>query len=289
MSRADEGVVLDHVAVAVERWSDAWPRYVGELGGTWHSGGVNVGFSPAQLRFANGARVEVLQPWEPEHNPFLRRFLDHSGPGPHHLTFKVRDIEAALRRAGDAGFEPVGVELGDPHWQEAFLHPRQATGVVVQIAQADHEWRSPAPEGFPASGRRPASLRHVAHAVADLGTALGLFGELLGGTVTGRAVDVGGWEWVDLSWGGPLDLRLLSPAGGGGSASALGSWLGDRPGRVHHLTFAWPAPASTGSTAPVPGGPPTAEETVGVSSTAAVLRVVAASENLGTTLVLENP
>src|SRR5580700_7494616 len=100
-------VVLDHVAVAVERWTDAWPRYVHQLGGTWHSGGVNSGFSPAQLSFGNGARVEILQPWEPESNPFLRRFLDSSGPGPHHLTFKVPDIEATLARVGDAGFDPV--------------------------------------------------------------------------------------------------------------------------------------------------------------------------------------
>jgi methylmalonyl-CoA/ethylmalonyl-CoA epimerase len=73
---------LDHVAIAVERWADAWPRYAVGLGGAWSSGGFNVGFGPAQLRFANGARLEVLQPWQPEANPFLRRFLDASGPGP---------------------------------------------------------------------------------------------------------------------------------------------------------------------------------------------------------------
>ncbi len=90
---------LDHVAVAVERWADAWPRYAVELGGAWSSGGFNVGFGPAQLRFANGARVEILQPWEPEENPFLRRFLDRHGPSPHHLTFKVPDLASAIDQA----------------------------------------------------------------------------------------------------------------------------------------------------------------------------------------------
>src|SRR5579884_2097732 len=91
-----EGVVLDHAAVAVEAWAEAWPTYVVGLGGEWASGGLNAGFGPAQLRYANGARLEVLQPWRTAENPFLRRFLDRHGRGPHHLTFKVPDISEAL-------------------------------------------------------------------------------------------------------------------------------------------------------------------------------------------------
>ena len=71
-----EGVDLDHVAVAVEQWADAWPRFVGVLGGRWMSGGKGPGFAPSQLGFANGMRVEVLEPHLVEHNDFLRRFLD---------------------------------------------------------------------------------------------------------------------------------------------------------------------------------------------------------------------
>jgi hypothetical protein len=284
---------LDHVAIAVEQWSDAWPRYIHQLGGRWHSGGINNGFSPAQLRYANGAKVEVLQPWEPETNPFLRRFLDHSGPGPHHLTFKVPDIEAALDRVRAAGFDPVGVRLDDPQWREAFLHPRQATGVVVQLAQAEFEWISPAPEGFPVPGREPAaSLRHVTHAVPHLETALGLFHVLLGGRIAARGTAPDGdWEYVDLDWSGPLAVRLVSPTPDADPRSSLGTWLGDRPGRVHHLAFDLsgtqrpvdPAPDGAGFGPPVtdvPGDVP------GVVAGADPVRVVAPEDNLGTGLVL---
>jgi Glyoxalase/Bleomycin resistance protein/Dioxygenase superfamily len=236
--------VLDHVAVAVEQWSDAWPRYVQQLGGAWHSGGINIGFGPAQLSFANEARVEVLQPWEHESNPFLRRFLDHSGPGPHHLTFKVPDIEATLGQARGAGFDPVGVQLSDPHWREAFIHPRQATGVVVQVAQAEFNFVSPAPEGFPTGPVAPAAaLVRVTHAVRGLDTALELFHVLLGGEMTRRGVASDGtWDYVDLSWPSPLALRLVAPTAASGATSALRTWLGDRPGRVHHLAFDLPDP-----------------------------------------------
>jgi hypothetical protein len=285
-------VVLDHIAVAVEQWTDAWPCYVHQLGGIWHSGGVNSGFSPAQLSYANGAKVEVLQPWEPEANPFLRRFLDHSGPGPHHLTFKVPDIELVLDRVGDAGFEPVGVRLSDPQWREAFLHPRQATGVVVQVAQAEFEWSSPQPEGFPIATRAPtAALSHVTHAVRDLDTGLALFHLLLSGDITARAIGPGGaWEYVDLAWPGPLAIRLVAPTTDAASTSPLRTWLGDRPGRVHHLAFDLPGPLPTTdgsgrSTTTDPAG----DDVPGVISGPGSVLVVAPEENLGTGLVLRTP
>jgi catechol 2,3-dioxygenase-like lactoylglutathione lyase family enzyme len=238
---------LDHVAVAVESWSDAWPRYAIELGGAWSSGGLNVGFGPAQLRFANGGRVEILQPWRSEDNAFLRRFLDRHGPGPHHLTFKVPDLAAAIDRARAAGLSPVGIDLASPDWKEAFLHPRQATGIVVQLAQAAYAWESPPPEGFPTERRDPpASLVRVTHAVSDLGAAVALFEGLLGGRLAARGTAPDGtWEFADLQWPGPPLLRLVSPASRADGASVragtpLGDWLGELPGRLHHLAFSLP-------------------------------------------------
>ena len=283
-------VVLDHVAVAVEQWSDAWPRYAVALGGVWSSGGLNVGFGPAQLRFANGGRIEILQPWQPEDNPFLRRFLDRHGPGPHHMTFKVPDLAAAIETARDAGFSPIGIDLSHDDWKEAFLHPHHATGVVVQLAQAGHGWESPAPEGFPTERRSaPASLLRVTHAVADLAAALALFEGLLGGERGARAVGPdGSWECVDLSWPGPPALRLVASTGQGDAGpGTVDEWLGGLPGRVHHLAFS--TPDSDGPAAPTrsDGPKPPALATVpGVRPADQARQVVEPTDNLGTRLVL---
>ena len=228
-------VDLDHIAVAVERHADAWPRYGTDLGGTWYAAGPGYGFNWAQLAFANGMRLEVLEPADVERNDFLRRFLDRNGPGPHHLTFKVGDITQALDEAGAAGYPPLNVNLSHPDWKEAFLHPKDALGVVVQLAEAadDDEW-SPPPPGFPAPGSDPATLLRVSHAVASLADGLRLFQDLLGG----RRVEHGGDDdatWVELAWPGPGRVRLLEPAS---AASPLAAWLGGRSGRVHHVAFA---------------------------------------------------
>lgn len=215
-----QGVLLDHVAHAVPRWQSGWTRYAVDLGAVWHSGGPGPGFAPAQLRFANLARIEVLMPWDIHLNDFLARFLEARGPGPHHLTFKVPDLRQALAAAEAVGFTPVNVDLSDPTWMEAFLHPREASGVVVQMAQASGDAPdSQPPEDYPVDRRQradgsgpvaPASLLRVVHALADLGTGRRVFCDLLGAAVAGEWSE-DGVRWVDLTWGGPLDLRLVGP------------------------------------------------------------------------------
>jgi len=232
------GIDLDHVAVAVQDMGGAWPRYRGDLSGEWLGGGDSPGFSFAQVRYANGAVLECLHPFDVEGNDFLRRFLDRNGPGPHHLTYKVPDLVSALEQVRAAGFEPVAVNLDDPSWKEAFLHPKAAPGIVVQLAEANGSW-DPAPPPAdlpPPRSDRPATLDHVSLLVADLGRARAVFVDLLGGSVVGDDDDAVGA--IELAWPGPGRLRLREPGGD----AALQGWLGDRPGRVHALCFTLAAP-----------------------------------------------
>jgi methylmalonyl-CoA/ethylmalonyl-CoA epimerase len=243
--------VLDHVAVALPRWQDGWPRYVGQLGGRWSSGAEAPGFAPSQLRFANDARLELLAPHQPEANPFLATFLARSGPGIHHVTFKVADLDEALRRAQAAGLQPVDVNRSQPDWQEAFLRPSQAQGIVVQLAQASGSWSSPPPPGFPAPAEPPAAFLGLVHAVADLGAARRLFQDLLEGSPVAE-LHGPGWQALELAWAGPLRLRLVAadPTGApsaDAAEAAVAAWLGGRPGRAHHLRFALPPDPPAGA------------------------------------------
>jgi len=244
--------VLDHVAHAVPRWQEVWGRYAVGFGAEWSSGGPGLGFAPAQLRFGNGARVEVLMPHATETNDFLARFLEHSGPGPHHVTFKVPDLEVAIGRARQHGFEPIGIDVSDPEWMEAFIHPKQASGVVVQLAQQSVAWTSAPPEDYPTTRRPrsdgsgpvpPGAFLRVTHAVADLDAAAALFVGLLDAQVADGGAG-GGLRWMELAWPGPLGIRLVAPEGPGDGTAALTRWLGARSGRVHHLELTAEEPGS---------------------------------------------
>jgi methylmalonyl-CoA/ethylmalonyl-CoA epimerase len=212
-------------------------RYAVELGGTWVGGGADPGFWSEQVKYANGMKVEILEPLDVDQNDFLRRFLDRSGPGPHHLTFKVTDIVRALREVETAGYRPVGVNLANEGWKEAFLHPKDAPGIVVQLAQSpDGDWGVPLPDDYPDVTAEPATLEHVTHAVASLDVGLHLFAEQLGGEEIGSGTDEAG-RWTDLAWPGPGRVRLIEPTS---PSSPIATWIGDRAGRLHHLAFEAP-------------------------------------------------
>lgn len=237
---------LDHVALAFHRAVDAWPRLAGDLAGAWVSGGDNGGFYSAQVRFTGGMKVEVLEARSPDPDQFLRRFVERSGPGPHHVTFKVPDITAALDAATAAGFDPVNVDLSDPEWKEGFLHPKQAFGIVVQLAESHTEWDAGPETELPAPTLDdPAEMVRVVQLVADRRAARGLFRDLLGGQPP--AGDGGDG---DLVWPSGGRIRLVEPEPGTPGAD----WLGDRPGRVHHLAFRVPDPQMVPDAKPLDGG-----------------------------------
>jgi catechol 2,3-dioxygenase-like lactoylglutathione lyase family enzyme len=140
---------LDHVALATRDAGPALAVLVGELGGTVLSGGLAIGYRPMQVHLGDaesGMKVELLEPWRADEHDFLDRFLTRHGEGPHHLTFKVADLEATLADVESQGFTPVGVDLSFPIWKEAFLQPREAHGTVVQLAESSTPEKSPLEE-----------------------------------------------------------------------------------------------------------------------------------------------
>lgn len=239
-------IVLDHLAVAMEQPSLAWPRYRDQLGGRWAStAGVSSGFEFSQVEFAGGMKIEVLSPYDIEQNDFLRRFLDHSGPGPHHLTFKVPSLGATLERCRSMGYRTVGERRDDPNWQEAFLHPKDGAGVVIQLAQEGEDDEpdplpdalpDALPEHWPGDPDGPsARMEFVAHAVTEFHSHVRRFTELLDGRIDATGTDPAlGADTMDLVWPNDARIRLLRPAS---PSSELVSWLGDRHARVHHAAF----------------------------------------------------
>jgi methylmalonyl-CoA/ethylmalonyl-CoA epimerase len=67
---------------------------------------------------------------------FVQRFLDRRGEGVHHVTFKVPDILASIAHVRSTGVELINVSTDHPGWKEAFIHPKDAHGVLLQLAQS---------------------------------------------------------------------------------------------------------------------------------------------------------
>lgn len=153
-------VRLDHIALAVPRLADVTPFLVGVLGGSPAYGATSRFFSFGQWRFEGGGRIEVLEP-RGAPDGFLHRFLAQHGSGIHHVTFRVPSLRDTCARAEAHGHKIVGVDDSDPHWKEAFLHPKQALGVVVQLAEMSRRTDGVTPTAWeppPAPANPPAQV-----------------------------------------------------------------------------------------------------------------------------------
>jgi catechol 2,3-dioxygenase-like lactoylglutathione lyase family enzyme len=184
-------------------------------------------------------RVEGLQPARTDEFDFLRRFLDRLGAGPHHITFKVPDLDDMLARLAADDIQPARVDRSEADWQEAFLFPADAGGIVVQLAQAGDGEPDDLGGGPPPSTAAPAWLDHLALAVADQAATRNLFEGVLGGVPVADGAD-GEGPWVELAWPGPGRLRLVAAEG------PAAAWIGGRTGRLHHVAFTVEDPARIG-------------------------------------------
>ncbi|KAB8190853.1 hypothetical protein FH608_032855 [Nonomuraea phyllanthi] len=153
-------VTFDHTAVAAPRIRDLLPIYRDLLGGRHLGGGGDnrvAGYRTLQLTYSNGGKVELMEPLAG--STFFDSFfeLTRGRGGVHHLNFHVGDLRAAVAALTARGYRLHGLNEADPRWREVFLHPKEAHGVLIQLAQpgpreAD-EWRSTLEEVLAGHGR----------------------------------------------------------------------------------------------------------------------------------------
>lgn len=147
---------LDHTSFAVRdalTWAQRLRR---ELGATPIAGETLPDFRYLLMYVGTaqaGGRIELI---EPTGHGFLTRHLDRRGEGPHHITFTVPDLPAAVARARDLGATVTGEDYSHPSWQEAFIAPDHIHRTVIQLAHSDTAYPRPG-ELLGTTARNPAA------------------------------------------------------------------------------------------------------------------------------------
>jgi len=162
----DVPVRVDHVGIAVESVADAEPvlralgcerlsdEAVTDDGSVpYERADDDARFRWTYYRLGDASRIELVAPVTDD--TFLTDFLDRHGPGLHHVTLEVADVDAMVERLSAAGVSVVDRETYDG-WTEAFVSPRNPTGALFQLMEYHDDYaagRSP-PEELFVGGRR---------------------------------------------------------------------------------------------------------------------------------------
>ncbi len=130
---------VDHVAIAVPDLVEAVELFAGVLGGTFVIGGDDEdhGLRNVQLSLA-GLKIELIQPIRED--SALQRFLDRRGPGFHHVTVLVDDLESAIGTLVEAGRQVVDTDVTHAGWKETYVRPRSAFGTLLQVVETNRNW-----------------------------------------------------------------------------------------------------------------------------------------------------
>ena len=189
-------ILFDHVAIAMPKMADAAPFLPGALSGipdSVHPTGV---FTWGTYHFEGGGSIEILEPRGA--SGFLHCFLAERSPGIHHVTFMVPSLDDVCARAEAVGYGIVGRDDSDPTWMEAFLHPKQALGIVVQLAQPGPSQGTArpvtAPPGVP-SAKPPVTLLGLRMRAQSRERAMTQWGMVLQGKMAGGPRDSLVFRW----------------------------------------------------------------------------------------------
>ncbi len=129
---------IDHVSIAVKDINRALHFFQNILGAAEGAGESDPDMKYNWRIFSLGdlSRLELLNPTG--QGSFLDNFFKkHPSGAVHHLTLQTPDIQEAVSNLDHHGIPYFGYRATGETWKEVFIHPKDAFGVLIQIAEFD--------------------------------------------------------------------------------------------------------------------------------------------------------
>lgn len=127
---------IDHIGIAVASIEKSLKFYEGILG-LKCTGEEVVSEQRVKTAFlpTGDSEIELLEATDPE-SP-IAKFIAKKGEGMQHIALQVEDIDAALRELSAQGVRLIDTvpRLGAGGKRIAFLHPGDASGVLVELSE----------------------------------------------------------------------------------------------------------------------------------------------------------
>jgi methylmalonyl-CoA/ethylmalonyl-CoA epimerase len=194
------------------------------------SGGQDFSGCVSQVR-NTGIEFEVIQP--ANGSSFVQKFLDTEGPGLHHITAEVEDIDETVAELERQGIKPFGGISNDGEWTLTYIHPRDSGGILWQLFVPNEKHDRPEVE----AGGGVVNLQrvdHVSMGVADIDKQVEWLERVMGFKDLGRFEnDQQGFYGCNLSIpGSRLRFEVIAPSR---PDSFVQKFIDTRRPGMHHI------------------------------------------------------
>ena len=126
---------IDHIGIAVHDL-DATAKVYKQLGFTYEKTETVEDQKVRTAFFKVGdSHLELLEATEPS-SP-IAKFLGRRGPGIHHISIEVDNLDLALKEYREAGIQMAQEtpSIGAGGHRIAFVHPKAAGGVLIELME----------------------------------------------------------------------------------------------------------------------------------------------------------
>lgn len=131
---------IDHIAILVDDmgaplsfWRDALGMELTHI--------KDIPTEMAQIAFlpTGDSEIELVRPTTDDSG--LSKYLEKRGPGMHHICLEVDDIEGMLAQLKEKNIQLINEtpKVSAEGKKYAFIHPKSAYGVMVELYELPHE------------------------------------------------------------------------------------------------------------------------------------------------------
>ncbi len=126
---------IDHISIAVRDFEKARAFFQDIFGAVPGATATDDSMKYQWRIFSLGdmSRLELISPTGA--GSFLDNFLKDRDGGAHHMTLQTPDIGKARKTLETRGIPYFGYREYGEIWKELFIHPRDAFGLLIQIAE----------------------------------------------------------------------------------------------------------------------------------------------------------
>lgn len=226
---------VDHISMAAPEWrkqADLLQHLLGfKFLHAFEAGPVTDFDGCVSQVCGTGIEFEIISPAGP--SSFVQKFLDERGPGLHHITVEVHDLQAAIAELERLGIKPFGGISDDGIWLMTYIHPKDSGGILWQLFVPK---RQP-PEVDRSAGGGVVDLQrmdHVSMAVPDLDRQVQWQRTVFGMEPRGRWTDdYLGYEGCVMSIPGSLlQFEMMQPTR---PDSFVQKFIDERRPGMHHI------------------------------------------------------